>query len=155
MTKWFRLEVKKKLPSGFQMVKRWLTIRKPDFSSGFRMVFNKMATFYHSKTGHKRSPKNDHWNTGQSGIWWFTVDWSWIKWKICQAVLCTVTISRCHPTYQDDSGTNLHIALTYLFKYTIFNVFQLSLGANSSRKLSFFLIIKQCHKQNIYPRALC
>jgi hypothetical protein len=32
------------------------TIRKPD----------------HLKTGHKKRLKNDHWNTGQSSIRWFT-----------------------------------------------------------------------------------
>ncbi len=34
--------------------------------------FNKMAAFYHSKTGHKKCPKNDHSKTGRSGIRMFT-----------------------------------------------------------------------------------
>jgi hypothetical protein len=28
---------------------------------------------HHLKSGHKKCPKNDHLNTGQSGIWWITV----------------------------------------------------------------------------------
>jgi hypothetical protein len=31
------------------------------------------SCFYHSKTGFKNCPKNDHLNTGRSGIRWFTV----------------------------------------------------------------------------------
>ena len=38
------------------------------------MVFNKTAAFYHLKTRHKKWSKNDHLNTGRSGIQMFTVD---------------------------------------------------------------------------------
>jgi hypothetical protein len=36
------------------------TIRKPDKKVRFSNGFNKMAAFYHLKTGHKKCPKNDH-----------------------------------------------------------------------------------------------
>jgi hypothetical protein len=49
--------------------------RKPDKKSGIQMFLTKWPpnlAFYHSKTGHKKRPKNDHLNTGWSGIRWVT-----------------------------------------------------------------------------------
>jgi hypothetical protein len=43
--------------------------QKVRFSNGF----NKMAAFYHLKTEFQKCPKNDHLNTGRSGIQMFTV----------------------------------------------------------------------------------
>jgi hypothetical protein len=54
------------------MVKRWPTIQKPDFFVRFSNGFNKIAAKAIRKSDLK-CPKNDHSNTGQSGIWWFTV----------------------------------------------------------------------------------
>jgi hypothetical protein len=72
MTKQSRLEVKKtlvRISTGKKMADHLKTGLFVRFSNGF----NKMAAFYHSKTGHKKRPKNDFSNTRQSGIRWFTV----------------------------------------------------------------------------------
>jgi hypothetical protein len=46
-----------KLLSGFQTVKRWPTIQKPDFLSGFRMVLTKWLPFTIRKPDLKRVGK--------------------------------------------------------------------------------------------------
>jgi hypothetical protein len=70
MTKRSRLEVKI-LSSGFLMAKPFENQQKSLVFEWFnKMAASRLAFTIQNRT---RCSKNDHLNTGRSGIWWFTI----------------------------------------------------------------------------------